>query len=454
MTKLIDFLPVSSETIDTIRARMDAGVNAGVDPSSADFKDTTPGGFWFDITQVVALELARLYDLASVEVPAAMFAGSAWGDYLDDHAEALGLTRKPATPATGSVTFTGTDGTVVAANTEVSTVPVSDDDEPISYVTTASGTIASGTLTLAVQAANEGAAGNLGSGTVVNLVSPNSGVSAVNNAAAMTGGADVENDEDLAYRVLLKLRGGSGAGTSSDYEQWALAYPGVIGAVVEPVWNGAGTVRVVLTAAGQGPVSDAIKYGLQDVLDPPGFLTATTGSGTLSTSPSTVNVTTTGTLANSGTIRVGTKDVTYTGKTGTTFTGCTIASGSYAYASGARVAALFDKGNGLAPVGAVVTVDTVTSVNVTVSATVTHETGYNLTGSGGNIATATDITAALTAYINSLRPGDDVVLNHVIGQFFRVTGVIDVASVLLNGSGSNVAIAALEVAKISTVTLS
>lgn len=454
MPRLIDFLPLRHETVDTVRARIDSDANAGVDPTSADFLDLTPGGFFYDMTQAMILEIVRLWGIATTEAPAAAFPGFAWGDYLDDHAEALGLTRKAATKASGTVRFTGSAGTVIAANTEVSTVAASADSDPVSFVTTESGTISATTVDLNVEATVAGAEGNVGANTITNLVSPNAGVSAVANPSALTGGSDVETDEDLSYRVLLKLRGGQGAGTISDYEQWALAYPGIDSCVVTPVWNGAGTVHVVVTAAGQGAVSLATKYGLQDQLDPPGYLSATGGSGgTLNQVGSTVDVVTTGDMPNSGTFRIGTQEVTYTGKTGTTFTGCTIAAGSYAWVSGERVSADFGKGYGLAPVGAVVTVDTVSAVNVTVDATITHATGYSLTGSSGTIATASDIEAALAAYVNGLRPGDDVILYHAIAQFFRVTGVIDVSGVELNGSAANVSISDLQVAKLSTVTL-
>ncbi len=104
--------------------------------------------------------------------------------------------------------------------------------------------------------------------------------------------------------------------------------------------------------------------------------------------------------------------------------------------------------------GAIVTVDTVTSVAINVVATVTHADGYSLTGAGGTVATTTDLTDALTRYLNALSAGSDVVLNHVIAQFFQVDGVVDVSSVTLNGSASNVVIAALETARIGTVTLS
>lgn len=450
MPRLVDFIPLCQETVSQIRARMDADANAGVDPSSADFLDLQEGGPYYDLTQIVAAEISRLYALAGAETPAAMFASYAWGTYLDDHAEELGVERKAASYAEGIVRFTGTEGAAVSEGTEVSTVVATATDEELVFSTTESGTISGGFVDLQVIAEQPGAQANVGVGTISEMVSANSGVNTVTNQAATTGGTDVETDEDLRVRVLLALKGASGAGTSTDYERWALAYSGVTSAVVEPVWAGAGTVRVVLTGSDQGPVTDTVKFGLQDELDPPTYVSVTTGVVDLPLA--TINVESTVGANSSGTFRLGTEVVTYSGKTDTSFTGCS--GGTGAYAPGSRVSDGFGLGGGKAPIGAIVTVDTVTSVAINVVATVTHADGYSLTGAGGTVATTTDLTDALTRYLNALSAGSDVVLNHVIAQFFQVDGVVDVSSVTLNGSASNVVIAALETARIGTVTLS
>jgi hypothetical protein len=68
--EFIDFLPLYVETTDTIRARIDADVNAGVDPSDPAFVDTTEGGMFYDASQPIILEIERLWDALSAEVPA------------------------------------------------------------------------------------------------------------------------------------------------------------------------------------------------------------------------------------------------------------------------------------------------------------------------------------------------------------------------------------------------
>lgn len=451
MQRLLDFLPLSFDTIDTIRARIDADANAGIDPTSDDFIDQTVGGWWYDLTQAPALEIERLRDFLGTEVVAAMFPAFAWGEYLDYHGVTLDVPRKDASAATGSVTFAGTNGTVINSGTVVAQPAADPDDDPIEFVTTAAGTIASGVATVAVQAAEAGAAGNVAAGTITSIVSPASGVT-VSNAAPITGGSDVETDEDYRERLLLEYAQGQGAGTRSDYERWALAYPGIGSVTVEALWSGAGTVRVVVTDNNFDAVSSTVRTGLQAELDPPAATTATTGSHTLPVA--TINVVSTAAFRTSGFIQIdlGTSRqvVSYTGKTSTTFTGCaggtgTVTAGSSVTQGGA--------GEGKAPIGAHVTVDTVTIVTAAIAGTVVHKPGYSLDGTAGTIATRTDITNSIKEYIDNLAPGDDVVLSRVSAQFHRVPGVLDVTGVTINGSAATLVVASLQKAKTGTVTL-
>jgi hypothetical protein len=145
MPSISDFVPIRRETLATIRPRVDADANPGLVPADVNFIDTTPGGFYWDLTQAILLEVERLWDYASVEVPAVMFLTYAWGEFLDEHGENLGLPRKDEARATGTVTFTGTAGTVIAIGFEVATEQVDPEQDPVAVVTTASGTLPTST---------------------------------------------------------------------------------------------------------------------------------------------------------------------------------------------------------------------------------------------------------------------------------------------------------------------
>lgn len=382
MADFADFLPIFQETIASIRARLDADVNAGLDPNDPAFLDTTEGGIYHDLSQTLALEIERQWDALSTEVPAAMFPAYAWGPYLDEHGVTINLPRKDQVKATGEVTFTGTNGTLIATGTQVATVQTDPDADPVVFATTESATIAGGTAVLAVEALVAGSAGNVGAGTVTTLASPLDGIASLTNASAMSGGADVESDDLYRERILLEYVAARGAGTQADYVRWALSYPPIGRVVVEAIWAGAGTVRVIVTDQAGAPVSGTVVTGLQNLLDP-----------------------------------------------------------------------VAGQGLGLAPIGATVTVATVTAVTVDVDAIVSLKTGYSFDGAGGTIAVRTSIEQAIEDYIDKLNPGDDVILEHVSAQFFTVEGVYDVSGVELNGVATNVTITALQVARTDVVTL-
>ena len=405
----------------------------------------------------------------------------AWGDYLDEWALTVGIERKPSVKATGEILVLGDVGIAIAAGTRVGIILSDPDADPVEFTTVTSTTLAiypgvtgltagaeedvgalppatyyyrvsaltaagetvasleasaviasapngqitldwddlagatgyriyrstapneerfleeigatstyldngdvtpSGarhpTNTLPVEAVEPGASGNVPPGAITQLLTPIQGVS-VTNPMPTSGGADVESDELLRKRVLLEFSSRPGAGTVADYERWALGYAPVGYATVEPLWSGAGTVRVIVTDQDNNPVAPSVVTGLQQWLDPvPG------------------------------------------------------------------------EGRGQAPIGAIVTVITPTTVLVDVAASLVLWTGYSLDGAAATIAVRADIEAAVTDYIDRLKPGEDVVLHNVRSQIFKVPGVYDVPSVTLEGAATNLAIAATQIALTQT----
>lgn len=485
---ILDFLPIVSEDIDSVRARFDADANAGLDPADPSYIDTTEGGFYWDLTQPAVIECVRLWDFLGTEVVAAAFPGTAWGDYLDRHGATVSLPRDDEVQATGVVLFTGPVGTLVPSGTQVSTeqpdpsastqpvafttdvtITIAVSPGPVGFGAAASGTggtlpagtyvyavtaigalgetIASNeatvtltgttssvvltwaayagatgykiyrgtvagqehllatvgavltytdtnaaaiqpplvpTNTVSITAETAGSAGNVGTGTITQVLSPIGGAPAVTNPQPTSGGADVESDDRYRLKIEAEFGKAGGAGNISDYIKWSLTIPQVGFVTVQPIWIGAGTVRVIITDQSNQPNSASIVAQLQALLDPvPG------------------------------------------------------------------------QGRGLAPIGAIVTVATPTLLAVTVAATIVHHSGYSLDGAVGTIPTRAAITAAIEAYISTLPPSDDVVLNAVLRQIMSVPGVFDVTpgTLLLNGAAANVAVGALQVATPGTITL-
>lgn len=275
LADLTDDLKVADESPESIKARLIADTNAGIDPADPAYADTAPGGFWDDVEGAGALEWDRLYDRMN-GVAAAAIPASSYGAFLDSWAESLGLERKDAALAGGTVTLTGADGTIVPVGTQVSTAQTSEDAEPVEFQTTSGGTIGvSGELDLAVVAVDAGSEGNVPANTVTIMDSSVDATPA--NAAAMTGGADVETDEALRKRILRKLSGAGGGGNADDYVNWALNYPGVGYVTVQPNVPTIGHVTVLITDINNDPMPSHAIDGLQAQLDP--SATATQGAG-------------------------------------------------------------------------------------------------------------------------------------------------------------------------------
>ena len=488
-----DIPPLDSDDINTLRARADADANAGIDPGSREWVDTTPGLPYFAMTQPALLEIERARDLIAVEFMAAALITRAQGEQLDEHGAGLGEERNPAVASGGKVVFVAPDGTMIATGFEVAIEQTDAEQEPPRFLTTeatpvggiaqiappgsslgvprpgggslaadtyfyrvtalvgstrettpstaleveltaqgrisvswpevpgASGYVVyrglaagstvqlaevqsaayddfgtatpgvnappvanttGGAWALTVLADEEGPDGNVPAGSITIPESPLDVLTSITNPYALTGGADVQDDESYRRRLLAALRASAiAASTVADLERMALDEPSVGFALVEPLWNGANTARIVVTDHENDPMPSDIVTALQTRIDP-----------------------------------------------------------------------IPAEGRGEALIGLAVTVTTTTGVAIVVVATVTPRDGYSLDGTGGTIPIRQSIKESVAAYINGLVPGEDVVFNHVRGTFFEEQGVFDVPTLTVNAGTSNVTISATQSATINITT--
>lgn len=482
-----EFEPPYDETEDSVRARMEADA----DPSM----DTREGGMLQTLLEPLVKEITRMYGSMNDTLQMA-FPMYAFGVYLDYVGAEYGVTRKAATKAIGTITVTGTNGVFIPLGTRFSVPASSADQESIYFTTTADGTIAGGTVDIAVEAEEAGDAGNVAAASINSIEDQIAGIATVSNAAETLGGADIEEDEDLRQRILLEITAPQAAGSVSDHERWMLSVDGVTACTVVPLWDGPNTVKDVILGAGNNPASQTVMDAAQEYLTgapvlanpttaPSGAVGAAgTLTGTFYYKVTFVDVSdgeTKGGPASTSVVATSDQiDLTSIplGPTGTVarriYRAVTDSAGPYY-----RVTEIADNSTttytdntasitannqipkvnnttaylGQAPIGQRVTVDTPSLSTITVSATVSFETGYSLDGTGGTIATESQLQAALEDYINNLEPGDDVIYNHVLAVFFDVTGVYNVSSLLVNGGSSNITLAADAVASLGTVTL-
>jgi len=161
-------------------------------------------------------------------------------EQLDRWSSIWGVARNAATFATGSITFTGTDGVQIPAGTAVQRA------DGTLFTTDAIATIAGGTALVPVTASLSGSGGNAAANTVLSLVSPISGVNsdALVDANSIASGVDAETDAALRTRLLSRIAEPPHGGNSNDYINWALAVAGVTRAWIYPQELGTGALTI------------------------------------------------------------------------------------------------------------------------------------------------------------------------------------------------------------------
>jgi uncharacterized phage protein gp47/JayE len=165
-------------------------------------------------------------------------------EWLDRHGNiwlvnADGTTgRKQATMATGTVTATGINGSVIPAGALMGA------GQSATYQVTTQVVVGSGPTIVAATSLVPGTVGNLQSEDSLSFLVPPPGVDGTVTVITMDGGADTETDDELRTRILRRIQQPPMGGDATDYEQWALAVPGVTRAWSSPNEMGIGTMTI------------------------------------------------------------------------------------------------------------------------------------------------------------------------------------------------------------------
>ena len=190
------------------------------------------------------------------------FAQSATGERLELRAAERGVTRKPASAATGVLTF-GRKSTALwyAVPIPAGTVCATSGTGAERYVTVQDAELPAASMSVEVPARAEkaGSAGNTEPGTVTALVTAPAAIESVTNAAAFSGGADAEGDESLRARLMDRWAEPATGTNAAWYRQVATGFDGIFSANVVPRANGAGTAAVYLGGEGEAPADDAVR---------------------------------------------------------------------------------------------------------------------------------------------------------------------------------------------------
>lgn len=215
--------------------------------------DTREGSFANDMAAPLALALYQLYrDMNRIPDIAWVHADS--GSYLDMAAADLGIaSRKSGAKAKATLQIVGAPGTGIAAGKLFCT------ESGYAFAAIQAAVIPqTGELALVAEAQKSGEAYNVGANVITLQYDNDPAITAVGNPAPAQGGADPESDAALYDRIVAARQKPSVSGNVHDYERWALEVSGVGAARVFPLWDGAGTVKVLVVDEARKPVDAAV----------------------------------------------------------------------------------------------------------------------------------------------------------------------------------------------------
>lgn len=200
-------MTTQKEFIDRVRGAFAAHV-----PGADAF--IQPNNLWITAA-VLGGEMWQLRGEDEARVEAAM-PDTATGDFLERWALILDLTRLPASQAKGSITVTGADGDIVPAGTLATRTDgveyTVDQDITIDATLTAVGAITS---------VETGRNVNLDAGAPLTLSGVGGGVNTAAVSGSLTGGMEIETDDQLRHRVVLGFQRRGEFGSLCNYERWA-----------------------------------------------------------------------------------------------------------------------------------------------------------------------------------------------------------------------------------------
>lgn len=209
-----------SMTYEYIINNMLSNVNSDVDKRE--------GSIIYDALAPIAYLLAQTYynldqfvDLVSGD--------TAVGEYLDRVVADYGITRKAATYSVRKIETTGAVEIGTRWGLEDTTYSITELISDNLYKATCE---------------QLGEIGNTYSGTLQNIDNV-SGVTA-SLTDIIISGEEEETDDNLRTRFYIQVQSPITSGNADNYIKWALEVPGVGKAKVFPLWNGPGTVKVLV----------------------------------------------------------------------------------------------------------------------------------------------------------------------------------------------------------------
>lgn len=199
------------------------------------------GTFGQDIIQSVGYEMGVQKDTQIDPMIDRAFVSTANGEDLDLAGADNGLPRKEATHSQVLVRVSGNKDQVVTSSVKISY-------GDIVFTSIETSTIpAAGYVDVYFQCDTAGIIGNVVSGTEFSFDGNYYGLTSAVAVANGIGGSEREDDESYRERILYKIRSEASSGNEAHYKLWAESVDGVATAKIIPLWNGNGTVKVLIS---------------------------------------------------------------------------------------------------------------------------------------------------------------------------------------------------------------
>lgn len=214
--------------------------------------DKRQGSIIYDALAPCCAELAQMYIKLS-GVYDQVFIDTAVGDALDALVKQNGLVRKPATKAIRMGEF----NMVIPVGSRFS-------DGENSYIVISN---IEGTNNSQLQCEQEGTVGNTyyGSLTPITYIT---GLTEAELTGIIDLGNDTETDDQLRKRYMEEVTAPQFGGNVSDYQNKVKSLIGVGGCKVIPIWNGGGTVKLIITNSEGGAPTQSLVDEVQSAVDP------------------------------------------------------------------------------------------------------------------------------------------------------------------------------------------
>lgn len=229
----------SEQTYETLIKRI-------LENSSKNNLDVREGSVSFNLIAPLVEELAKAY-ISMGDILNLAFIEDTYDEYLEKRVNEFGIYRKDGEKAIGAIKVTGSEGAWIGNGTivtcgELEYVVTNDimlPDEDIIYV----------------EATEIGYKYNLAAGSVFELKEKKNGIEFLTNEEPFENGVDIETDEELRERFKYIIQNPRTSGNVNNYKEWALECDGVGRVKVYPLWNGNGTVKVLVIGNDNLPCS-------------------------------------------------------------------------------------------------------------------------------------------------------------------------------------------------------